>query len=114
MTIDLNDLVKAHKESMPWLADSIILVARSGSHAYGTSLPTSDLDFKGCCVPPGRYFTGFVSKFEQAEQHEPLDATIYEIRKFCNLAADCNPSIIETLFTEEQDVIHFTKTGDYL
>lgn len=110
----LSELTLVHKESMPWLEDAVILVCRSGSHAYGTSLPTSDLDFKGVCVPPQEYFLGFVKKFEQAEQREPVDAVIYDVRKFCNLAADCNPSIIETLFTDPSDVIHSSEEGDML
>lgn len=112
--MNISDLTQAHKESMPWLAASTILVARSGSHAYGTSLPTSDLDFKGVAIPPEEYFIGFVRKFEQAEQREPYDAVIYDIRKFCNLAADCNPSIIETLFVNDSDVIHCTDAGEIL
>jgi predicted nucleotidyltransferase len=107
----IDDLVQVHKESMPWLAKATVLVARSGSHAYGTSLPTSDLDFKGFAVAPLKYYIGFVNKFEQAQQAEPYDCTIYDIKKFCNLAADCNPSIIETLFTDDSDIIHETFAG---
>lgn len=110
----IEQLVEAHKESMPWLKDRTIFVARSGSHAYGTSLPTSDLDFKGFAVPPKEYFLGFVKKFEQAEQREPYDCTIYDIRKFFNLAADCNPSIIETLFVDEADIISTATAGRYV
>jgi len=32
---------------------------------------------------------------------EQIDSTIYDIRKFFKLAADCNPNIIEVLFTDE-------------
>lgn len=112
--MNIQDLTQTHKASMPWLAEASIFVARSGSHAYGTALPTSDLDFKGVAIPPLHYFTGFVSKFEQAEQREPYDAVIYDVRKFCNLAADCNPSIIETLFVDDSDVIHITESGETL
>ncbi len=111
MPININDLVVAHKDSMPWLKDSIILVTRAGSHAYGTALPTSDLDFKGVAIPPPEYFLGFVKKFEQAEQRQPYDATVYDIRKYFNLAADCNPSIIESMFVDEEDVIYKTDAG---
>lgn len=107
----LNDFVQVHKESMPWLSKATILVAKSGSHAYGTSLPTSDLDFKGIAIPPREYFLGFVKKFEQAEQRQPYDCVIYDIRKFFNLAADCNPSIIETLFVDESDLVYYTNAG---
>jgi hypothetical protein len=45
-------------------------------------------------------------RFEQAELKAPdPDAVIYDIRKFFNLAADCNPNIIEVLHTDPSD--HF-------
>jgi predicted nucleotidyltransferase len=111
MIPSIQDLIQVHKESMPWLEKSVILAVRSGSHAYGTSLPTSDLDFKGVAIPPKPYFYGFVKKFEQAEQRQPYDSVIYDIRKFCNLAADCNPSIMEVLFVDESDVVSQMQGG---
>lgn len=98
--------------SLPWLRERTIFLTRHGSHAYGTNTPTSDLDVKGVAVPPANYFLGFHQKFEQAESrtHEgkPTDAdlVVYDIRKFFNLAADCNPSIIEVLFTDPIDWLH--------
>ncbi len=99
------------KTNLEWLKASTILLTRSGSHAYGTNLPTSDVDVKGVCIPPEPYFLGFASKFEQAEFKEPADGTIYDIRKFFNLAADCNPNIIEVLFVAEEDVLAATPLG---
>ncbi len=91
-----------HHTSLPWLKNRTILLTRTGSHAYGTNIESSDEDFKGVCVPPKEYFLGFVNKFEQAEGKDP-DYTIYDIRKFFALAADCNPSIIEVLWTDYED-----------
>lgn len=75
-----------------------ILLCRAGSHAYGTNVATSDEDFRGVCVAPRKYYTGLQS-FEQHEERTPNDLVIYECRKFVRLAANCNPNIIETLFT---------------
>jgi predicted nucleotidyltransferase len=102
-----------HKASMPWLKDRIVFVTRHGSHAYGTNTPTSDEDFKGFALAPWSYYLGFVKQFEQAETHDP-DAVIYEIKKFFSLAADCNPSIIEVLWTDPADHIITTKMSDYV
>ncbi len=44
-----------------WLKGHTILLGRVGSHAYGTATETSDLDFKGVCVPPADYFLGLNS-----------------------------------------------------
>lgn len=95
-----NPVIKYYSGNLEWVPDRTILFGRHGSHAYGLNIETSDEDFKGVCVPPKRYFTGFTDRFEQAESKNPSDLVIYDIRKFMNLAADCNPSIIEVLWSE--------------
>jgi hypothetical protein len=84
---------------LPWLVARTILFARHGSHAYGLATEGSDEDFKGVAIPPKEYFFGFVSRFEQAESKTP-DMVVFDLRKFMSLAADCNPNIIEVLWTE--------------
>lgn len=94
------------KSNLRWLSGRTIFLARHGSHAYGTNTPTSDEDFKGLAIPPSQYFFGYLERFEQAEfrhQKDGIDAVVYDIRKFFKLAADCNPSIIEVLFTDPAD-----------
>lgn len=87
-----------YKGNLVWLVSRTILFARHGSHAYGLNLPTSDEDFKGVAIPPREYHFGFANRFEQAESNDP-DLVIYDLKKFMGLAADCNPSIIELLWT---------------
>lgn len=99
--------------SIPWLEKGTIFLTKHGSQAYGTALPTSDLDVKGVAIPPSEYLLGFHKKFEQAESSEP-DMQIYDIRKFFNLAADCNPNIIEVLHTDPADWLIRTKWSDDL
>ncbi len=93
---------KWYTGNLEWLKHSTIFLARSGSHAYGTNLPTSDEDYRGVAIPPKQYFHGFMQVFEQAEVKDP-DVVIFDIRKFFKLAADCNPNIIESLFVDESD-----------
>jgi predicted nucleotidyltransferase len=92
------------QSNLTWLRDATIFLTLHGSHAYGTNTPASDLDFKGVAVPPRQYFHGFLNRFEQAEfkrsARSESDAVIFDVRKFISLAADCNPSIIEVLFTD--------------
>lgn len=107
----MDSLTIPHRDSMPWLLGSIIYMVRSGSHAYGTNIATSDTDYKGVAIAPQEYYLGFVKRFEQAECRVPYDAVTYELRKFMNLAADCNPSIIEVLFTDFSDVIYMHRLG---
>ena len=91
----------AHKLS--WLGDRTIFLTLHGSKAYGTSTPESDIDVKGICIPPKEYYLGFTKSFEQAEGKDPYDMVIYGLQKFMNLAAACNPNIIEVLNTDPSD-----------
>lgn len=100
------DIIVKKSPHLFWMEDRTVLLVRHGSHAYGTNTATSDEDFKGIAIPPKKYFLGTMSRFEQAELKAPdPDAVIYDIRKFFNLAADCNPNIIEVLHTDPAD--HF-------
>ncbi len=97
-------ITKIVKQSphLSWMARNTVLLVRHGSHAYGTNIESSDEDFKGIAIPTKPYFLGSQDKFEQAELNDP-DVVIYEIRKFFNLAAACNPNIIEVLHTDPSD-----------
>jgi uncharacterized protein len=112
-----NVLSTISKSNLGWVSDRTIFLTRHGSHAYGTNTPTSDEDFKGVAIPPQKYFLGYLERFEQAEfrhQKDGLDCVVYDLRKFFKLAADCNPSIIEVLFTDPSDHIQVTKLGEQL
>lgn len=91
--------------NLAWLKHRTIFLTKHGSQAYGTATPTSDLDIKGIAIAPKEYYLGFLQSFEQAETRAPLDAVIYDVRKFFKLAADNNPNIIEMLFTDMEDWI---------
>lgn len=109
MTHHIIETVIKRSPHMKWMDGGTVLLVRHGSHAYGTNTETSDEDFKGVAIPPKEYFFGFTHRFEQAELKAPDDdAVIYDIRKFFNLAADCNPNIIEVLHTDPSD--HFLVT----
>lgn len=102
---------KWYKGNLDWLKNGTIFLTRGGSHAYGTNLPSSDEDFRGVCIPPRQYFTGFANVFEQMVQKDP-DLTIFDIRKFFKLTAACNPNMIEMLFTDESDWVMHSRVWD--
>lgn len=105
----------------------MVYLARHGSMAYGTNLPESDVDTKGFAVSPKKFVLGFAFNFEQhqsaprkknaeGEDESPEaaaedDTAIYDVRKFCRLAANCNPAIIEVLFVEDEDVLQMHPAG---
>jgi predicted nucleotidyltransferase len=103
----------ASNKHLSWMDKGTILLVRHGSHAYGTNTASSDEDFKGIAIPPKNYFLGFTTHFEQAELKAPdPDAVIYDIRKFFNLAVECNPNIIEVLHTDPSDHILVSPLGE--
>jgi predicted nucleotidyltransferase len=94
-----------------WETRAIYLV-RSGSHAYGTNTPTSDVDTRGVCIPPDEYILG-LREWEQFEDKE-RDTTIYSLHKFVRLALNCNPNIVELLHVRDEDILNTTESGRYL
>jgi uncharacterized protein len=112
MAMTIHDL---YKGNVTWLPTRTIFLARAGSHAYGLNTETSDIDVRGICVPPRQYFHGFTHRFEQMVQHEPVDLTVFGLVKFCALAAECNPNIIEILWTDESDWLEICRpVGEWL
>lgn len=88
--------------------DNLIVKMYAGSHAYGMALPTSDVDFRGIFVgDPINIRTPF---FPIGETEDPTedDTKIFELSKFMKLALDCNPNVVELLWTCEQHIVHDT------
>lgn len=101
-------------EGPPWLQRRTIFLTMAGSHAYGTNLPGSDMDLRGIAVAPREYYLGFQHRFEQAVFMEPVDLTVFELQKFCRLAAACNPNVLEVLFTRPANHLLTTMYGEIL
>ncbi len=102
----------------------------------------SDFDLYGFCIPPkevvfphlagavwgfGKYKEGMPkSHFGQFQQHHVFDPSarggkgreydlqIYNIVKYCQLCMECNPNMIDSLFTHETMVQHITQVGQIL
>lgn len=116
------------------LRDRTILLTVTGSRAYGMHRPDSDVDVKGVAVPPARYLHGFARRFEQADgtgeiavfadllddeeraavARTKLEGSVYDLRKFMALAADCNPNILDVLFCRDAEVRVRTPLGERL
>lgn len=97
----MTEKIKQAKELM---TDNLIVKHYAGSIAYGTNLPTSDVDFRGIFVgEPINIRTPFY-RIEEAEDTTEEDTKLYELNQFMKLAVDCNPNIIETLWVDENDI----------
>ena len=77
----------------------------SGSHAYGTSRPGSDKDYRGVFITP---FESLLSANtpEQLESFGDEDRVMYSMKKFFKLAITNNPNIIEFFFIPDDCVIY--------
>lgn len=69
-----------------------------GSQAYGTNLPTSDIDIKGVYIQPNSDILGF--KYNQQVEVDK-DTVYFEIKRFIELAMTANPTILEMLFVDK-------------
>lgn len=94
----------------PFLGSNIMLLGYGGSHAYGTSVPISDVDVRGITRNPRSCILGSGS-FEQVENRE-TDTVIFSLKKVSSLLAGGNPNVIEMLGLK--DYFYLDKRGEEL
>ena len=93
--------LEAHKD-----VSKVLMLCLAGSHAYGTSTPTSDTDIRGIIVAqPGVIRTPFRTLREMGIQDEE-DGKVYELNNFMELFCDMNPNIIELGFTDDEATLY--------
>lgn len=91
------------------LGNNIILLGLGGSHAYGTSTPTSDLDVRGIALnSKNEILLG--RDFEQ-RVNEATDTVIYSVTKMIGLLAACNPNCIEILGLKPEHYLYVSPIG---
>ena len=106
--------IRGGRSSADLLKDNLLVKHYAGSLAYGTALPTSDVDFRGIfCADPINILTPFFPVRECDDQKEE-DTKFYELSHFLKLCLDCNPNIVETLWVDENDIVSQTDAYDYL
>ena len=94
------------------LGNNVILLGLGGSHAYGTSVPESDLDIRGIATRRKEEILG-LDNFE-CFRNESTDTTIYSFDKAVEMMAKCNPNVIELLGLKEEHYLHKSKIGEQL
>jgi len=89
----------------------IIFKAIVGSQSYGTSTPTSDIDYKGVYMQHTDDLIGFGYK----EQYEVgKDETYYELRRFLQLLQSANPTVLELLYSPDDCILEKSPVFDLL
>ncbi len=104
---------KLYNGNLTWLPERTIFLAVHGSKAYGTSLLTSDDDYRGVAIAPREYYLGGVKRFDQAVCNDP-DLTVFCLRKFIGLASQANPNVLEILFVADEDRLQVSPAGERL
>ena len=93
----------------------------AGSHCYGLSTPSSDVDVRCIHVVDTDRVLGLrgLSNSASTEQMsvqegDDCDVVSQEVGKFCRLALDCNPNILEMLFVPMDNVVVLTRYYELL
>lgn len=102
------DFLRTHKN----LNNNIILLGLGGSHAYGLSTPTSDLDVRGIATRTaddillGNDFGTFTNT--------ATDTVIHSFDKALSMLADSNPNSIELLGLDPEDYLYVSEYGQMI
>lgn len=114
-----------------WLADNMQYETIMGSMAYGVSDDSSDCDVYGFCIPPKDvifpHLAGQINGFgtqkppfnqyqihhvQDKEARKEYDLTIYSIVRYLDLCMQCNPNMIDSLFTPRRCVLYSTPISE--
>lgn len=113
MNIDetLEFQVMANCHDMVEADGKAVLVAQTGSRAYGTQREDSDFDFKGIYVADNKRLFSLRPAAQTFDRQEPHDTTVFELAHFAKLAAKNNPTVLEILWS---DSYWASPEGEYL
>jgi len=81
-----------------------LFIAIRGSQAYGTQLPTSDIDYAGVYIQSQSDIFG--NRYKEQINDDKNDTVFYEIKRFLELVASNNPTILELMNTPEDCIIY--------
>jgi predicted nucleotidyltransferase len=96
------EIIKLIEKKSPG-AKPLYLVIR-GSHAYGTNVETSDIDYAGVFIQSMNDILG--NKYTEQINDDTNDTVIYEVRRFLELLGSNNPTVLELLNTPEDCIIY--------
>lgn len=94
--------------------DQTLVKHLAGSRAYGTSLPTSDVDYRGIFVADEIFHRSPWHNIGEFELPDEEDTKFFELTKFMTLLVDQNPNIVETLWVDREDIIETSPAYELL
>lgn len=112
------------------VADTTDASAPSDFDVYGWAIPPKEIVFPhtaGAIWGFGKYKEGMPKShfgvYQEHHVHDPTalggkgreyDVQVYNIVKYVQLCLECNPNMIDSLFTPETCVLHITRVGQIL
>lgn len=89
----------------------VIVKVLVGSHAYGTNIEGSDMDYKGVFIqdPTDTYINGYKEQIEVSK-----DEVYFEVGRFLNLCRTNNPTMLELLYAPDTCISYKTTEWDYI
>lgn len=84
---------------------NIIVKHYAGSLAYGTNLPTSDVDIRGIFCAPKKYALTPWHNVREITLPDEEDGKVLELTHFMDLYLGANPNILETLWVDDSFLI---------
>jgi predicted nucleotidyltransferase len=94
-----------------------IIKVLTGSRSYGLAIDTpqynSDYDYRGVFVIPKEKQITILDLPDEITESEG-DTKFYELKKFFKLAVECNPNLIEILFSPLDCIVDIDKRGQHL
>lgn len=94
------------------LGDNICILTLGGSRAYGTNIPTSDVDIRGVALSSKKEIL-LGKDFEQVVEKK-TDTVVYSMNKMFGLLTNCNPNTIEIAGLPRDEYFVLTKEGEMI
>lgn len=127
----IHDLIDSGKINPPLNIRNLIYATRMGSQAYGVANENSDNDIYCVYLPiisdvipdKNQFIHGFGKKFDPLQSwqahhieynDQSYDVSFYSAQKYFDLCMNCNPNMIDSLFTDESDCLYMTDKGRLL
>lgn len=102
------------------LEDSLVLLAKIGSHSHGTYVPPTDpqaiddVDYMGLIIPPEEYLLGLKEWEHWVWKQDELDVVFYSLRKAVQLLLKSNPNVLGLLWLRPEDYVYHGKWAKML
>lgn len=113
---DKNEFNSLHSMLSP---ERIITVCMAGSHAYGLSTPSSDVDLKGVVWPTKQMLGAWIDKdaLQTSFKYGNIDlddAAFYTVQKFASMVMKGVPTSLEMFFCGDNEFVIKTDVWDEL